>query len=241
MQFNHNLVYHGTNLFSAKLIEQHGVWKYVQREATDFGRGFYLTDNLEQAMDWAHVRSLTPQISKSTLSMIGLSKKGFQNHPDTKVPAVLQYQILPLELTKMNGLIFPLPSDPDWPAAYKVWQSFVRLNRTGVSLHSFDFVYGPVSKNKVDQNGGIEFFRKKNQLSLHTAISLQCIEDLKIYTVMKPKKEDNTPPTSTLAAYYEIIKNRLTQKSRISSVLSFPSQAILEEPPSYWADLLNDQ
>ncbi|KMJ58004.1 hypothetical protein AB685_14380 [Bacillus sp. LL01] len=240
MHINHNHIYHGTNLFSAKLIDQHGVWIYAQREATDFGRGYYLTDNLEQAMDWAQVRSLTPQISRSTLSMIGLSMKEFQHHPDTKVPALLQYRILPSELMKLNGLVFPLPSHPQWPAASKVWHSFVTLNRKGINLHSFDYVFGPVSKNKVSSTGKLDVFPDKNQLSLHTESSLQCLADMKIFTLINPPVEKEfLEISSPLAAYYKFIKDRLTNKSRISPVFSFPSEAVLEEPPSYWADLLN--
>ncbi len=241
MHFHENLVYHGTNLFSAKLIEQHGVWIYAQREATDFGRGYYLTDNLEQAVDWAKVRSLTPQISRSTLSMIGCTKKEFLHHPDTKVPALLQYRIHPSELIKLNGLIFPLPSHPDWQVASKVWHSFVTLNRKGGNLHSFDYVFGPVSKNKISPNGMIDYFPEKNQLSLHTASSLQSLMDIKIFTVGFPEEKESIEISPPLSAYYKFIKNRLLQKSRISPLLSFPSQSVLEEPPSYWADLLNDQ
>lgn len=40
------IVYHGTNLFSAKVIRRYGVWLSVQRPLTDFGRGFYVTFHL---------------------------------------------------------------------------------------------------------------------------------------------------------------------------------------------------
>ncbi len=43
------IVYHGTNLFAANLIQYQGIRLEVQRELTDFGRGFYVTLNLAQA------------------------------------------------------------------------------------------------------------------------------------------------------------------------------------------------
>ena len=50
---NNYTVYHGTNLFSAKVIQYNGVMLNAQRDLTDFGKGFYVTPNLEQAKKWS--------------------------------------------------------------------------------------------------------------------------------------------------------------------------------------------
>lgn len=47
-------VYHGTNLFSANIIQQHGIWLSIQRRLTDFGKRFYVTFNFKQARNWAY-------------------------------------------------------------------------------------------------------------------------------------------------------------------------------------------
>ncbi len=41
-------LYHGTTLFFADVLRGNGVWLSVQRRSTDFGQGFYLTQDYSQ-------------------------------------------------------------------------------------------------------------------------------------------------------------------------------------------------
>lgn len=77
-------VYHGTNLFSANLIRYYGILLHAQRELTDFGRGFYVTPNRKQAIEWAYVKAKNPQVHPDMLDLLGFNKHDYLQHPDTK-------------------------------------------------------------------------------------------------------------------------------------------------------------
>ncbi|RAK23463.1 uncharacterized protein DUF3990 [Anoxybacillus vitaminiphilus] len=100
-------VYHGTNLFAAKIIQYNGIWLNVQRQLTDLGMGFYVTLNLYQARSWAQIRATHPQISPKVLERLNISKDQYFNHPDTKIPAYLVYELDLKQLNQLKGKIFP--------------------------------------------------------------------------------------------------------------------------------------
>jgi len=115
------IFYHGTN-------QKLGIINFDKsRLRTDFGKGFYLSDKLGNARDWA--------IDKSSIS---------------EIPTVMRYEVnkaLFLD-ESISRLRFDNPTIE--------WLNFVRDNRsrtTGVSKkeprHSFDVVSGPIANDKV--------------------------------------------------------------------------------------------
>src|SRR5213595_2840083 len=111
---NIDTVYHGTNLFSAKVILYNGIMLNAQRELTDFGKGFYVTPNLKQAKEWSHVKAKNPQVNPTILVSLNLNKNQYLSHPETKIPALLAYSIDIYSLILLNGLIFPMPNESSW-------------------------------------------------------------------------------------------------------------------------------
>lgn len=107
-------VYHGTNLFSAMLIKQYGIRLTVQRKTTDFGKGFYVTPTINQAIQWAKEKSKNPPINKKIVKLMAMSDAEYEHHPYTKIPALIQFDLNMFQLLLLHGLIFPLPDNPLW-------------------------------------------------------------------------------------------------------------------------------
>ncbi len=111
-------LYHGTNIdFSTILLEKSQVGK-------DFGCGFYLSSNEEQAFQQAKYRSL----------IMGGE------------PIVLTYGFDESRLndSSLNFLSFE--------GYTKEWAEFVfanRTNRSRTNIHNYDVVYGPIANDKV--------------------------------------------------------------------------------------------
>ncbi|MGJ9381639.1 DUF3990 domain-containing protein [Salipaludibacillus sp. CF4.18] len=166
-------VYHGTNLFAAKTIANHGVWLSVQRRLTDFGPGFYVTLNRKQAQKWALVKSREPQAYKSLIDRLNISFDEYIKHPDTRKAAYLVYDIDLTQLKKLNGKCFPLPNHYTWLSHKKEWEQFVKNCINGQS-YQFDYVYGPVGKAHKDIPFALDFSNSKDQLSLASEASIQC-------------------------------------------------------------------
>ena len=116
------IFYHGTN----QLIITIDFSK--SRSRTDFGRGFYLSDKLGNARDWA------------------VDKTGTSG-----VPTVMRYEVdnLIFHDSQLNFLRFENPTIE--------WLNFVRDNRrkntseidTPNPRHSYDVVTGPIADDKV--------------------------------------------------------------------------------------------
>lgn len=180
------MVYHGTNLFSANIIQTIGIRLEVQRQLTDFGKGFYVTFNREQAKNWTHIRASHPQISPELLKQLGLDKTQFFKHPDTRIPAYLAYELNVKQLRQLKGKIFPLPHEADWPEYQKSWKYFVQHCRKG-KPHPYDYVYGPVGGGHLTNANEIKASKAKNQLSLNSAKATSCLFKMQV-VVLKPKK-----------------------------------------------------
>ncbi|OLO37061.1 hypothetical protein BTR23_14090 [Alkalihalophilus pseudofirmus] len=176
----HGTVYHGTNLFAATLIQRYGIWLNVQRNHTDFGRGFYVTLNKKQAVQWAKVRAEIPPVNKKLLKLLKISEEFYKQHPFTKIPALLMFKMDYNRLQQLNGFIFPLPHHPNWPFYKDVYTHFVYKCRHG-NPHNYDFVYGPVGKPHQTLWSTITFSKKKDQLSLNTLVSISMLKDMKIF------------------------------------------------------------
>lgn len=168
------IVYHGTNLFSAKVIQQYGIGLSVQRPLTDYGRGFYVTLHRKQAKDWARVRALHPQGHPHMLKQLGITRREFLQHPDAYTPAYLMFYLDIHRLLTLRGKVFPLPGDPKWPMVHRHWASFVARCRVGIQ-HPYDFVYGPVAGWHPLIPGRIRWAFRKDQLSLNSPRALRCL------------------------------------------------------------------
>lgn len=256
---NSCIVYHGTNLFAANIIQYKGIRLEAQRQLTDFGKGFYVTSNLSQAKKWAQIRASHPQMSPELLEQLKISKTQFFNHQDTKVPAYLAFELNLKQLRQLKGKVFPLPHEAHWPEYQLSWKRFVRNCRQG-KKHHYDYVYGPVGRGHLTNPYEVIASNTKDQLSLNTPLATKCL--LKIKTVVL-KHEEKTFKKATIKQLFghrrtlkhapfsgspflleihnELMKiGNLThhQADKILRSSSMPLQfnsSFLHEPPAYWA------
>lgn len=110
-------VYHGSTMIVKKPVVQRG------RRHTDFGKGFYVTMNMEQAKNWALIRQRNiGDGAKAVVSIYELDDELPDRHDD--------YNILRFEA-------------PD-----ESWLVFVNGCRDG-RLHDYDMVVGPVADDRI--------------------------------------------------------------------------------------------
>ena len=69
-------LFHGTDLISAENIIKNGISIGIGRPFMDFGRGFYTTPRLAQAIEWAN-GTLAPCVLSMELDESDLKVKGF--------------------------------------------------------------------------------------------------------------------------------------------------------------------
>lgn len=107
------ILYHGSNMIVEKPEINAG------RRALDFGVGFYLTSNKDQATRWAQAVARRRQSGMATVNFFELDELEFQE----------------LSILKFNG--------PD-----SNWLDFVVMNRKGTgAVTVFDVVVGPVAND----------------------------------------------------------------------------------------------
>ena len=158
--------YHGTFIESYESIKDHGIdVEYNITRKLDFGPGFYLTSDKEQAKRFA----------------IGKQRQIFNQN---KTPCIMTFRVDPNVLNTFEGK-FLCEFDIEFA-------EFVHNNRTTKkdypeSKHCFDFVYGKVadgrkiidntellSKGKITLENYLEIIRNPryehdDQLSIHTS------------------------------------------------------------------------
>jgi len=255
-------VYHGTNLFSAKLLLSYGIMLDVQRKLTDFGKGFYVTLNHNQAKEWALVKTQNHQIYPSLLEKLNISENQYLSHPDIKMPACVICKINLECLLNLRGLIFPMPQDLSWPFYKKLWEIFINNCRRGIK-HNYDFVYGPFVGRQPNGVYAITSNNTKDQLSLNSIRAIDCIYDLRIEELTPDVNSLNKlvtmnendllrseiPMTENSYSFLIEIRNsivdiihcsyqeanNLIKNSWISSNISKYESTIMHESPSYWA------
>lgn len=251
-------VYHGTNLFSANLIRYYGILLHAQRELTDFGKGFYVTPNRKQAIEWAYVKAKNPQVHPDMLDLLGFNKHDYLQHPDTKIPALLTFTIDRSCLFSLTGLIFPMPYESLWHVYKHHWKSFVQQSRTGIR-HPYDFVYGPIGKSHDGKYYRIEASKFKVQLSLNSENALHCLSNLKIAILEAEKMPSKKEKTDHLG-YRSVQNNKskrfineirdeivaisscsiqegtnIIERSWISEQIRKQNTVIFQESPTFWA------
>jgi hypothetical protein len=107
-------LYHGSNI----KIKEPKIIK--SKRLLDFGTGFYLTSDFEQAKKWA---------MRTT------------NRREEGVPTISVFHIADSELNTLDVLIFE--------SANKDWLKYISANRTDISVEDFhDIVIGPVANDQ---------------------------------------------------------------------------------------------
>lgn len=121
------ILYHGSNVDFEKID------LLKSKPNKDFGRGFYLSDNHEQALDMA----------KTKVDQL-----------ETGSPIVLAYQVNEKEMMKLRVLRFDDYTED--------WAKFIILNRNNASekqAHDYDIVIGPIANDHV----GAQLWRYENK------------------------------------------------------------------------------
>jgi hypothetical protein len=182
MQLEFNLdsksvLYHGTIDFYVEHIVNKGI-SIVNREIvdSDFGNGFYMTvDNFNQAKEWAEYTARHPRPIKQLLCEMNKSVDDFLEQRMRMKPIVIAFRINDiLCFERLNKQIYTVDS--------LRWKEFVVENRSGGTIHLYDWVYGPVADGGIQSlyPSEIKAYNGYNQLSVHTKEAINCIEILEV-------------------------------------------------------------
>lgn len=109
-------LYHGSTMVVHKPNVKRG------RKRTDFGRGFYLTTNFEQARRWALLKQQREISTKAVVS-------------------VFEFDEAILNSSSYNVLTYNGPTEE--------WLNFVVQNRKNGTAHNYDYVMGPVANDQL--------------------------------------------------------------------------------------------
>ena len=71
------ILYHGTTWASAVSIKKYGIDLSFSKVFTDFGRGFYLTDDKRTAIDWAKSRGVRDNSDGGLIRLLAAYNKGY--------------------------------------------------------------------------------------------------------------------------------------------------------------------
>lgn len=129
-------LYHGTNMAFDIIDFQ------KSKPNKDFGKGFYLSPDYDQALNMAHIKVEQQQ---------------------TGSPIVIEFEIDEDEMNTLHLLRFEDYSEQ--------WAEFILANRnnnTGEPVHDYDIVIGPIANDRV----GLQLWRYESQLiDLPTLVS----------------------------------------------------------------------
>lgn len=121
-------LYHGSN------VEFGDIDLKRSKPNKDFGRGFYLSDNYEQALDMARIKVVQLEAGR---------------------PVVMTYEVDDRYLDDLQILRYDSYSEE--------WAKFILLNRNNPSdtpAHDYDVVIGPIADDKV----GLQLWRYETNL-----------------------------------------------------------------------------
>lgn len=121
-------LYHGTNIDFSKI----DITK--SKPNKDFGQGFYLSADYEQARNMANIKFEQMELGK---------------------PLVQEYLVDENEMKQLKCLNFEDYSED--------WAKFILLNRNNASptpAHNYDIVIGPIADDRV----GVQLWKYENQL-----------------------------------------------------------------------------
>lgn len=122
------ILYHGTNMAFGEIDLSRS------KPNKDFGRGFYLSADYNQAMEMASTK----------VDQLG-----------TGTPTVIEYEVDETRMGEMRVLRFDSYSEE--------WAKFIILNRNNPALapaHDYDIVIGPIANDRV----GVQLWRYETQI-----------------------------------------------------------------------------
>ncbi len=166
--------YHGTVDLKGLIIRNDGINLAIPFPGSDFGQGFYLTNNRSQVENWAKAKAEDANERNS----------GF-----TAKPVVLHYEINIDEMRKLKNRIFPSSS--------LEWSQFILENRFQSKPYyelGYDYAIGPVADgrirtlmklyrtnriterefmNEIEPRGDMKTY---TQISVHSLKAVQCLK-----------------------------------------------------------------
>ena len=199
--------YHGTHVVATEGITEMGIDLTLSRKRLDFGPGFYLTNNYEQAVK---------QAVRKTEDYNDVQDQNYADtgqQPEYTIGTIMAYNLNLEELSHTKVHFFD-GTDMDW-ALFILGNRTKKPKKFEISYHnrdkSLDAVYGPVAdgrrkffqlltdieKDRIDMP---EFLRQisesfmfpyNNQLSLHTAHALSCLNLKEVDGIEVPKPHFN--------------------------------------------------
>ncbi|GEN81828.1 hypothetical protein SLU01_01400 [Sporosarcina luteola] len=165
--------YHGTVDIKGLMIRNHGIDLSIPVPGTDFGQGFYLTNNREQVEDWARNKARDANDRNDWINA---------------KPVVLRYRLDIKRLSKLVGKTFS--------EANLEWGNFILNNRLQSHMYydlPYDYAAGPVADgymrtlmnalkmnlitteefiNEIAPKGSMTAY---NQLSVHSVGAVNCL------------------------------------------------------------------
>lgn len=126
---NFKVCYHGTVDIKGLMIRNHGINLAIPFPGSDFGQGFYLTNNRSQVEDWARAKAEDANERNS-----GFIAK----------PVVLHYEIDLEKMKELDGRLFLEPTIE--------WSQFILENRYQAKPYydlGYDYAIGPVADGRM--------------------------------------------------------------------------------------------
>lgn len=123
------ICYHGTVDIKGLMIRNNGINLSIPFPGSDFGQGFYLTNNRSQVEEWARAKAEDANERNS----------GF-----TAKPVVLRYEIDIGRMQKLDGRLFSEPTIE--------WSQFILENRYQAKPYydlGYDYAIGPVADGRM--------------------------------------------------------------------------------------------
>lgn len=139
------ILYHGSNINIEHIVLE------KSKPFKDFGKGFYLSESEEQALEMARFKALTfggePIVSKFEFDT------SLMHNSDLRIKIFKEYS--------------------------EEWADFVFANREGTDVEHYDIVYGPIANDKVGlqirklKDGSIDKTEFLNRLKYMKGITFQ--------------------------------------------------------------------
>ena len=139
------ILYHGSNMNIDKIDLE------MSKPNKDFGKGFYLSESEEQAMEMANFKSV----------LLG----------GEPIVTKFEFDVGMMKNSKLRVKVFEEYSEE--------WADFVFANREGHEVEQYDIVYGPIANDKVGlqirklKDGSIDKTEFLNRLKYMKGITFQ--------------------------------------------------------------------
>ena len=139
------ILYHGSNMDIDKIDLE------MSKPNKDFGKGFYLSEREEQAMEMANFKSV----------LLG----------GQPIVTKFEFDVGMMKNSKLRVKVFEEYSEE--------WADFVFANREGHEVEQYDIVYGPIANDKVGlqirklKDGSIDKAEFLNRLKYMKGITFQ--------------------------------------------------------------------